>query len=57
MALNIHGHLCYEMLQNILYKQFDVVLTIILGIFWVVKATEMAVDYWMQVETRRYENQ
>lgn len=57
MALNIHGHLCYEMLQNILYKQFDVVLAIILGIFWVVKATEMAVDYWMQVETRRYENQ
>lgn len=57
MALNIHGHLCYEMLQNILYKQFDVVLAIILGIFWVVKATEMAVDYWMQLETRRYENQ
>jgi hypothetical protein len=57
MALNIHGHLCYEMLQNILYRQFDVVLAIILGIFWVVKATEIAADYWQQMETRKYENQ
>jgi hypothetical protein len=56
MALNIHGHLCYEMLQNILYRQFDVVLTIILGIFWVLKATEIAADYWLLVETRKYDN-
>jgi hypothetical protein len=57
MALNIHGHLCYEMLQNILYRQFDIVLAIILGIFWVVKATEIAADYWLQTETRKYDNQ
>lgn len=56
MALNIQGHLCYEMLQNILYKQFDVVFAIGLGIFWVVKATEIAADYWREAETRKYEN-
>ncbi len=56
MALNIQGHLCYEMLQNILYKQFDVVFAIGLGIFWVVKATEIAADYWLEAETRKYEN-
>jgi len=56
MALNIQGHLCYEMLQNILYKQFDVVFAIGLGIFWVVKATEIAADYWQEAETRKYEN-
>ncbi|RMG42168.1 MAG: hypothetical protein D6732_01545, partial [Methanobacteriota archaeon] len=46
MALNIHGHLCYELLQNLLYKQFDVALTIILSIFILVKATEIFTDYW-----------
>ncbi len=56
MALNIHGHLFYEMLQNILYKQYDVVLAIVLGIFVVVKATEIFTDYWQYIEARKYEN-
>ena len=56
MALNIHGHLCYELLQNILYKQYDVVLVIVLGIFVVVKATEIFTDYWQHIEASKYEN-
>lgn len=56
MALNIQHHLCYELLQNILYKQYDVVLAILLGIFFVVKATEIVVDGWHLHEARKYEN-
>ena len=33
MALNIHGYLNYEMLRQILYKNYDIVIFIILGIF------------------------
>ena len=57
MALNIQGHLCYELMQNILYRQYDIVLTIILGIFLVVKGTELASDYWQYLEARRYDNE
>lgn len=56
MALNIHGHLCYELLQNILYRQYDVVIAILLGLFFVVKATEIGVDVWMDREAKKYEN-
>ena len=54
MALNIQGHLSYEMLKNILYKQYDVVLAIILGIFLLVKATEILVDVWMFRQAKKY---
>ena len=57
MALNIQGHLCYELLQNILYKRYDVVITIVLGIFWVVKGTEILADAWQHAESRRYSNE
>ena len=56
MALNIQGHLCYELLQTILYKQYDVALAIILGIFLLVKATEISVDLYCNREALRYEN-
>ena len=56
MALNIQGHLGYELLRNILYKQYDVVVSIILGMFLIVKATEIAVDGWFHSESRKYEN-
>lgn len=56
MALNIQGHLSYEMLKNILFRHYDVVLAIILGIFLLVKATEIVVDLWMARLARRYEN-
>lgn len=56
MALNIQGHLGYELMQNILYKKYDVALTIVVGIFLVVKATEIAVDVWFHHESGKYEN-
>jgi hypothetical protein len=56
MALNIQGHLCYELLQDILYKRYDIALVIIFGIFMVVKATEVLVDYWFFFESQKYEN-
>ena len=56
MALNIQHHLCYELLQDILYKQYDIVITILLGIFLVVKGTEIIVDGWFIHESRKYEN-
>lgn len=54
MALNIQGHLCYELLQQILYRQYDVAGFIIFSIFFTVKATDIVVDIWNQREKRRY---
>ncbi len=56
MALNIQGHLGYELLQNILYRQYDVVAAIVAGIFLLVKITEIAVDLWFHRESMKYEN-
>jgi hypothetical protein len=56
MALNIQGHLCYELLQNILYRQYDVVLTILFAIFLLVKVTDILVDVRHHREGLRYEN-
>jgi len=44
MALNIQGHLCYELMQNILYKNLSVVLIILFGIFLIVKLTQIVID-------------
>jgi ABC-type dipeptide/oligopeptide/nickel transport system permease component len=57
MALNIQGHLCYELLQDILNKRHDAVLVIVFVIVMVVKATEILVDYWFYAESRKYENE
>ena len=56
MALNIQGHLCYELLKDILYRHYDLAIIIIFGIFLLVKSTEMIVDYWFYIETQKYEN-
>ncbi len=56
MALNIQGHLNYEMLKNILYKQYDVVLVIVFAIYLLVKGTEVVVDIVLEREARRLEN-
>ena len=56
MALNIQGHLGYELMQNILYKQYDVAAAVVVGIFLIVKATEIVVDVWFHLESRKYEN-
>jgi len=54
MALNIQGHLCYELLQQLLYRQYDVACFIVFMIFFTVKATEVAVDIWHEREKSRY---
>jgi len=56
MALNIQDHLSYELLQNILYKNFAVVVVIVLGIYYIVKATEIFVDWMIEKENKIYNN-
>jgi hypothetical protein len=56
MALNIHGHLSYELLRQLLYKNYDIVIVIVLGIFYTVKGTEIFVDWMMNREEKKYEN-
>ncbi len=54
MALNIQGHLCYELLQQILYGQYDVACAIVFSIFLTVKTTEIVIDVWYDREKRKY---
>jgi len=56
MALNIHGHLSYELLRQLLYKNYDIVIVIVLFIFYTVKGTEVFVDLLMNKEEKKYEN-
>jgi ABC-type dipeptide/oligopeptide/nickel transport system permease component len=56
MALNIQGHLGYELLQTILYREFEVTVVIITSIFLVVKGTEIAIDVWSHRVSMKYEN-
>jgi hypothetical protein len=53
MALNIQGHFCYELMQNILYRDYEVVLAIGVALFVLVKATDIAVDALFRHESRR----
>ncbi|HMK38119.1 MAG TPA: hypothetical protein VK569_02185, partial [Bacteroidota bacterium] len=56
MALNIKGYLCYALLQHLLYREFDIAIAIVFAIFLTVKLTEVCVDLWHGLETRRYDN-
>lgn len=56
MALNIHGHLTYELLRQLLYKNYPIVITIMLFIFLTVKLTELFTDLLVHREAKRYEN-
>ncbi len=55
MALNIHGHLTYEMLRQLLYKNYSLVAVMILYIFYTVKATEMVADYLIYKAEKKLE--
>ena len=55
MALNIHGHLSYEMLRQLLYKNYSIVAVIILMIFYTVKGTEVVADWLVWRENKRLE--
>jgi len=56
MALNIQNHLGYELLQAILFRDVSLVAVIVFGIYLLVKATEVLVDVWFHIMSRRYEN-
>jgi hypothetical protein len=56
MALNIHGHLCYEMLQEMMYGNYDIVIVIILLIFYTIKLTEIAADTALSRRNAKYDN-
>ena len=56
MALNIKGQLCYTLLQHILFREYDLVIAIVFGIFAIVKGTELIVDIWHDTLARRYGN-
>ncbi|MBN2188509.1 MAG: hypothetical protein JW699_03565 [Chitinispirillaceae bacterium] len=56
MALNIHGYLNYEMLRQLLYRNYSIVVVMMLLIFYTVKMTEIYSDYLVHRENRKYEN-
>jgi predicted DNA repair protein MutK len=56
MALNIHGYLNYEMLRQLLYRNYSIVAVIMLLIFYTVKMTELFADYLIYKENMKYEN-
>lgn len=56
MALNIQGNFSYELLQRLLAGEIDVAAAIVIGIFFVVKATELLIDIWYHLRVRRFRN-
>ena len=48
MALNIHGHFTYELMQQVLYKNYHYALLMSLGIFILVKATDILAEILKQ---------
>jgi hypothetical protein len=55
MALNLHGYFNYELLRQMLYGNIDIVIVMLLGIFYTVKATEIGTDYLVYKEEKKYE--
>ncbi|NUM70304.1 MAG: hypothetical protein HUU43_05610 [Ignavibacteriaceae bacterium] len=56
MALNIQGHLCYEMMQRVLSKEYDIVLFIVLLIFMTLKISEIITDLAAMRSLKKYAN-
>ncbi|NLD94123.1 MAG: hypothetical protein GX639_15805 [Fibrobacter sp.] len=56
MALNIQGHFNYELLRQLLFQNYSIVLVIVAMIFYTVKFTEILTDYLIHREIKRYEN-
>ena len=48
MALNIHGHFTYELMQQVLYKNYHYALLMSLGIFILIKATDILAEILKQ---------
>lgn len=56
MALNIHGHLSYELMQNLLFQKYQLVLIIVFLIYLTIKSTEIFVDIFILKQDRKYQN-
>ena len=56
MALNIQGHLSYKLLQQILYKNYGIATAIVLGLFILVKLTDILVDVYIDMNEKKYSN-
>ncbi len=57
MALNIKGHLCYALLQHMLFREYDIAIAIVFLIFVAVKVVEACIDIWHSFELRKYDNE
>jgi hypothetical protein len=57
MALNLHGYFSYELLRQMLYGNIEIVIVMLLLIFYTVKATEIGTDYLVYKEGLRYDNE
>ena len=57
MALNIQNHLCYTLLQTILYEEYFMTLLIVFVIFLLVKLTEITIDSRLYRRSKLYNNQ
>jgi hypothetical protein len=57
MALNIHGHLGYSLMQNLLYQEYRLVFIIVFLIYLTVKTTEIFVDIFIYKENKKYQIQ
>ncbi len=55
MALNIHEHLNYELLRQLLFRNYDLVVLILMLLFVTVKATETFADLMVYRELKRME--
>ncbi len=55
MALNIHEHLSYELLKQLLYKNYPEVILMVLGIFYLVKGTDIFADWLQEKATKKTE--
>jgi cbb3-type cytochrome oxidase subunit 3 len=56
MALNIHGHLSYEMLRQLLHENYEIVVIIFLFFFYTVKLTEIITDVLVHKTAAKYAN-
>lgn len=56
MALNVQGQLCYTLMQSVLFGDTTRAVAIVVGIYALVKATELIVDVWQERQLSRYRN-
>lgn len=56
MALNMHGFLSYEMLRQLLYENYSIVLLIVFLIFFTVKIVDIIADFLRLVQEKELDS-